>query len=285
MKSLYFFAFSFVICFSSLKAQFSVETAGDNHIPVPAGAVPFTDYRGAIILDGIVNDSVMLKAHFDTGAWGIAVPERLRTSDDMVKLQIGDWKNTLRATYLEEGNTFLKWFGEDCVLFGWDFFDGQIVEVSYNDGYIKVLRPDQLDSLQDYNRVKFHNKGKRLILTASVQMQNKTITGDYWIDTGLNGLIFFTHNIPSLYNLSFDETKKGRAKNMYNKETRIDILNADTIKIGDSYVTDRDILFPQSEWFVFKPNELYIGLLGNQFFHNFSVIFDFRENYLYLKPF
>lgn len=285
MKSLYFFIFLFIICFSSLKAQFSVETAGDNHLPAPDGAVPFKDYRGAIILDAIVNDSVKMKAHFDTGAWGIAVPERLRTADNLVKLRVGDWKNTLKATYLEEGNTFLNWFGQDCVLFGWDFFDKQIVEVSYSGSYIKVLQPEELDSIKGYNRVKFQNKGKRLILTASIQMQNKTITGDFWIDTGLNGLIFFTHNIPALYNLNFDETKAGKARNMYNKETRIDILNADTVKIGDSFVTGRDILFPQSEWFVFKPNDLYIGLLGNQFFHNFSVIFDFKKNYLYLKPF
>jgi len=286
IKFLCVFIFSFSICCVCLKAQFAIETlSGEEITGIPQGAVPFKDYRGAIILDGMVNDTVQIKAHFDTGAWGIAVPVRFKSPDNMVKLKIGEWENSLKASYLEEGNTFLNWFGGECVLFGWDFFDGKIVEVSYRDYYLRVLQPQDLQELEGYNRVDFRNKGKRLILTADVKMQGKYISGDFWIDTGLNGLIFFTHNIPELYNLTLDDTKAGRAKNMYNNQTKIDILVADTVRIGDSFVIDRDILFPQSEWFVFKPNDLYIGLLGNQFFHNFSVVFDFRKNQLYLKPF
>ena len=277
---------SFFVFILRLSAQFSVETTvGTDLAKIPAGAVPFKDYRGAIILDAIINDSISIKAHFDTGAWGIAVPEKYRTPNDTTDVKVGGWANKLKASYLEESNTFLRWFGQDCILFGWDFFDNKILEVSYKDSYIKVLDPDELNSLEGYSRVPFRNRGKRLILTAEVQMQGKNISGDFWIDTGLNGLVFFTHNIPALYNLSFDETKAGRARNMYNNETRIDILAADTVKIGDSFVTHRDTLFPQGEWFVFKPNDIYIGLLGNQFFHDFSVVFDFRKNYLYLKPF
>lgn len=286
IRFLCIFIFCFFICGTCLKAQFAVETTDSvDSLPKPQGAIPFKDYRGAIIVDALVKDSVKIKAHFDTGAWGIAVPDRFKSPDNKVKLKIGDLENTLKASYLEEGNTFLNWFGGECVLFGWDFFEGKIVEVSYKDYYIRVLQPEDLRKLGDYDRVEFRNKGKRLILSASVIIQNKNISGDFWIDTGLNGLIFFTHNIPGLYNLKFDETKAGRAKNMYNNQTKIDILTADTVKIGKSFVAGRDILFPQSEWFVFKPNDLYIGLLGNQFFHNFSVIFDFRKNCLYLKPF
>jgi hypothetical protein len=278
--------FSFFVFVLHLSAQFAVETTTDtDHAKIPAGAVPFKDYRGAIILDAVINDSVTIKAHFDTGAWGIAVPEKYRTLNDTVDVRVGEWTNKLKASYLEQNNTFLRWFGQDCILFGWDFFDNKILEVSYKDRYIKVLDPEELNSLEGYSCIPFRDRGKRLILTAEVQMQRKNISGDFWIDTGLNGLVFFTHNIPTEYDLSFDGTKTGRARNMYNNETRIDILAADTVKIGNSFVTHKDILFPQGEWFVFKPNDIYIGLLGNQFFHDFSVVFDFRKNYLYLKPF
>lgn len=285
MKMSCFFIF-FLFLLPSLKAQFSVETRADTDLSgMPDGAIPFKDYRGAIIVDATINDSLVIKAHFDTGAWGIAVPEKFRTANDTVSLKVGSWGNKLKASYLEENNTFLKWFGQDCVLFGWDFFDGKILEVSYKDGYIRVLKPNELNILNDYDRIPFRNRGKRLIVEASVEMQGKVISGNFWLDTGLNGLAFFTHDIPASYDLSFDQTKAGRAKNMYNKQTHIDILTADTVRIGDNYVTGKDILFPQSEWFVFRPNDIYIGLLGNQFFHDFSVIFDFRKNYLYLKPF
>lgn len=259
-------------------------TASDS---IPKDAIPFFSFKNNVILDGILNDSVSIKALLDIGAWGIAIPDKHGEGlqkYEKLSFRIGSWEKKLPVTFMSHGSQFLNWYGEDCVLLGWDFFDREILEISYTKHYIRVLDRLHLDSLtRGYNQVNFQNRGKRLLVEGEVTVQNKKIEGNFWIDTGLNGTLFFTHNIPKQYGLDLSKTKEGRAKNLDTNRTKISILKTDSIRIGNSCLIDRDIFFSESEWFVFHENELYVGLLGNQFFKNFSVIFDFRENILYLK--
>jgi len=271
-----------------------------NHIPVdsivqlPENAVPFSIYRGNIILDGVLNDSVPIKALFDTGAWGIAVPDKYKTSKepqsdawppkDREYFEVGEWGQSVIATYTTGQSQFLQWFKGECVLLGWDFFDGRILEISYRDRYIRILEQEELENLSGYEHVRFTERGKRLLIPATATVQDKKIEGHYWIDTGLNGTLFFTCNIPAQYNLDISTARTGRAKGIDRKASALNVLPADTVRIGNSFVTRREALFTGGAWSVFGENDMYIGLIGNQFFHDFSVIFDFRENKLYLKP-
>lgn len=260
---------------------------------IPTDAVPYFSFKSNVILEGLIDDSIPTKALLDIGAWGIAIPEKFRTNhstpgdtakQEKVRFKVGDWERDMVATYMKDDSQFLRWYGEECVLLGWDFFDNRIIEISYKDHYIREMKRRELDSLSaEYDCIKFIDWGKRLIVPASVHIDNKLIEGNFWIDTGLNGTLFFTNNIPADYNLDLSNTKSGRAKNLDTNHTPVNILKTDTIRIGNSIVTDRDIIFSNSEWFVFKKNDIYIGLIGNQFFRYFSVIFDFKRNNLYLK--
>lgn len=260
---------------------------------LPQGAVQFDLYRGNIILDGILNDSVHVKALFDTGAWGIAVPAKYKTSKEPKSdiwppntkehFRIGGLEQNVIATYTSEQSQFFQWFKGECVLLGWDFFDGKILEISYSGKYIRILDRNNLLNLKEYDCVNFKERGKRLLIPTLIVMQGKKIEGDCWIDTGLNGSLFFTHNIPTKYNLDTSKSHLGRAKGLEEKVSSLNVLMADTISIGHNYIIRREILFTDEAWSVFKENDMYIGLIGNQFFHAFSVIFDFQEKKLFLK--
>jgi hypothetical protein len=253
--------------------------------------VPFYNFKNNVVLEGIINDSIPIKALLDIGTWGIAIPERFGIEKettgtalkDEIRFKVGNWERKQVATVMTDNSQFLRWYGEECVLLGWDFFDDKILEISYKNHYIKTLERAELDSLNGYDCIGFSNRGKRLIVPASVKTQGKLIKGDFWIDTGLNGTLFFTYNIPTDYELDLNKTNVGRAKNLDTNQTKIIVLKTDTIQIGNSFLIDRDIIVSDSEWFVFKKNGLYIGLIGNQFFSNFSVIFDFQQNKLYIK--
>ncbi|MDU1890572.1 MAG: hypothetical protein E6767_07760 [Dysgonomonas sp.] len=252
---------------------------------IPKDAIPFQKFKGNVILDGYINDSIPIKALLDIGAWGIAVPRKHTPhTPDNVKFSIGKWSRILPSTYMEETDQLLKWYGSDCVLLGWDFFENKVLEISYKHNYIRVLNRHELATLSKYDCIKFANKGKRLIVPAYVNIDGKIINGNYWIDTGLNGTVFFTNNILTEHNININKTRKGRAKNLSTNRTSVNVLKVDAVQIGNSRVSDTEIIFSESEWFVFKKNDLYIGLIGNQFFQGFSVIFDFFENNLYLKP-
>jgi len=256
---------------------------------LPENTVPFLDFKNNVILDAYIDDSIPIKAMLDIGAWGLAVPEKFRKDKEgnkkyeRFRFSTGPWTKTMSATFMDANSQFLHWYGEDCVLLGWDFFYRRVIEISYKDKYLKEWRPRDLVDLQGYDCIEFKNKNRRLLIPASVTIQGKKIDGDYWIDTGLNGTLFFTHNVLTDYELDISKTKEGRAKNLDTNRTKVSLLRADTIQIGNTTLLNKDVIFSESEWFVFKKNDLYVGLLGNQFFKNFSVIFDFRENKLYLK--
>ncbi|MBF0649826.1 aspartyl protease family protein [Dysgonomonas sp. GY75] len=282
---------AFLVCILSLcSVKASVYSADSVPDVIPKGAIPFHSFKNNVILDGFINDSVPMKALLDIGAWGLAVPEYLRADkeagkkSERIRFNVGDWTKTMDATFMSPGSQFLHWYGEDCVLLGWDFFNRRILEISYKDQYIRELKPIELDSLKGYDCIKFQNRGRRLLIPTTVTIGGKIIEGNCWIDTGLNGTLFFAHNVLSKYGLDTGKTNEGRAKNLDSNRTKVNIMSADTINVGNSMLTGKDVIFTDSEWFVFKENDMYIGLLGNQFFRYFSVIFDFRKNNLYLKP-
>lgn len=257
---------------------------------VPDGAIPFYSFKNNVILNGFVNDTIPIKAMLDLGARGMAAPEWLkqdkehRKKTEPMRFKVGEWQKTMYATFMNADSQFLHWYGEDCILLGWDFFNRRIMEISYNHHYIRELKPVELSNLQGYDSIRFENRGMRLLIPTTVHISGKVIEGKCWIDTGLNGTLFFTYDILEKYDLDTSKSKAGRAKNLDTHRTKIDILKSDSIRIGNSMLTNREVFFSESEWFVFKENDMYIGLLGNQFFKNFSVIFDFRKNNLYLKP-
>lgn len=293
MRNIIFILSFFLLHIMNIYAAGSVIPA-DSIAQLPQGAVSFSTYRGNIILDGVLNDSVHIKALFDTGAWGVAVPAKYKTSKepesdvwpprDRERLRIGDWEQDVIATYTTGESQFLQWFKGECVLLGWDFFDGKILEISYKKQYIRELEQSDLHTLSGYDCVSFRERGKRLLIPVTISVQGKKIEGDCWIDTGLNGTMFLTHNIPTLYNLDVSKSRSGRAKGLEQKSSTLNVLQSDTISIGNNYIAGREILYTDEAWSVFKENDMYIGLIGNQFFHDFSVIFDFDKKKLYLKP-
>ncbi|NDV78894.1 aspartyl protease family protein [Dysgonomonas sp. 511] len=281
MARLLFFTFSFFFC----TCCFCIP--GDS---IPKDAVKFHSFKNNVILNGYINDTIPIKAMLDIGAWGLAVPERFRKDGEnrkqfeQIRFSTGKWAKTMPATFMNANSQFLKWYGDECVLLGWDFFNRRIMEISYKGHYIRELSRRELNGLSGYDTIHYENRGRRLLVNANVTIGGKEIKGKYWIDTGLNGTLFFTHDVLARYNINLEKAKEGRAKNLDVNRTKVNLVKADSIQVGNSLLTDKDVIFSQSEWFVFKENELYVGLIGNQFFKYFSVIFDFRENVLYLKP-
>lgn len=278
---------STIICCILLLVAGKINSCGLSCDSLPPGAIPYSDFKSNVILYGMLNDSIPMKALLDVGAWGIAVPAVANPEGSKyVTFEINGLKKRMQSSPMNENSQFLNWYGGHCVLLGWDFFDRRILEISYKDKYIRMLKRVELDSLKaGYDSIKFHNRGRRLIVEGTVNIGDKVIEGNFWMDTGLNGLLFFTDDIPAKYGFDLNKTKQGRAKNMDSGLTRVNMLRADTIRIGNSCITGHDVIFADSEWFVFRKNELYIGLIGNQFFKKFSVIFDFRQNVLYLKSY
>lgn len=248
------------------------------------------EYRhNSIYLEGIVKDTLAVGIMFDTGAYGLIASNNMREKFegcDSLTLQIGNQTHTYNKVKYIDSDTFKgikRQTGKDGILLGWDFFKDKCVEISYNNQYLRVF--DSLPCWDSYDRIKLSLNNNYLITPVRVNIQNKSFLLDLILDTGLNeSLVTHQGATPGLdYS---DSPKGGRGKMFNNHINRINSLIADTIRVGDTYMTNTHIGFLEKD--IFKTGDgkgqLYNGLLGNGFLENFSVIIDFKNEYLYLKP-
>lgn len=249
--------------------------------------VPFEydNFKKGIILDAIVNDTLHLKALFDTGAFGVAMSgvfSKNRNKKDTLtpfKLQIGRWIYKQPTTEYINNKLLFDFQGCDLI-FGRVFFIDKIIEISFEHHYIREL--ENTEDLGSYDKIplKLVN-GWLPVIKGKACIKGKTIEGEFIIDTGYNGTIKVSSSLIKKYKIptrdDFEFESVGITKN--NKNVR---SNADTIQVGCNYITNT-IAFLETE----KQSHFPLGvdgLIGNKFFDNFSVVLDFKNNYLYLTP-
>ena len=288
-------ALFYILCFVSCNSSTGKVSVGETQKDsiTLQGTVPFEydSFKKGIILDAIVNDTLHLKAFFDVGAWNVAMSgvllkkgnenQNIIVNDTItpVKLQIGSW--IYEQSYTEYiNNEFLFNFHGCDLLFGWIFFKGKIIEISFEHHYIREL--ENIEDLGGYDKIPFKFLNERIpFVKGKACIKGKTVEGEFIIDTGYNGTIKISSSLIKKYKIStrddFEFESVGLAKN--NKNVR---SNADTIQIGCSYITNT-IAFLETEKQAHFPVGID-GLIGNKFFDNFSVVLDFKNNYLYLKP-
>ena len=246
------------------------------------GTVPFEydNFKKGILLDAIVNDTLHVKAFFDTGSIGVAMSGEFSKNGSKkdiptpFKLQIGRWIYKQPST-IYINNKFLFDFHGCNVLCGGVFFMDRIIEISFEHHYIREL--ENTEGLGSYDKIPFKSENRcHPVIKAKVCIKGKTIEGEFLMDTGYNGTITVSSSLVNKYKIrtkdDFEFEAVGITKNTKNVRS-----SADTIQVGRNYITNT-IAFLETE------NNRAIGLIGNKFFDHFSVVLDFKNNYLYLKP-
>ena len=240
-----------------------------------------------IYLDGIVNDSIPMSVKFDTGAYGFTISNTLKPEfqDKLpVTLKIGSYQhifNNIKYSGATFFNAMKRNLGKDGILLGWDFFENKVIEMSYNKQYIKVLE-NTLD-LTSHDCIELILKGTDFIVPISIHMQNRLYHVHLVLDTGLDEtLVTCREFVPGL---NYSDAYKGSGKGMNNIINKLDAMNADSLKIGNNTLKNITIgIFEKNIFTYGNPPTKYEGLLGNKFLDNFSVVLDFKNKKLYLKP-
>ena len=262
----------FVMCQNSNKKKETVHVFPSDTIPMQYSP-GYPNFR-MLILDGIVNDSLPFKVFFDTHAGGssFSISDSLKNFfvSDSAFVQIGRFKKQMRINYLrsDRRNFFdLDALGKNSILVGWQFFENKIIEFDFQDPRIFVY--EELPDITEYSKIKIElSQSSKLIIPIQVVVQEKTLEDSVIIDTGHNGYVTLS---------SKHVEKQGiyATHSNFGKSTTCSIISADTIKIGDLYVTNQEMN-------VFYSNRS-LGLLGTKTMENFSVIMDLINYDLYLK--
>jgi predicted aspartyl protease len=226
------------------------------------------------ILDGIVNDSLHFDVFFDTGSAGnyIRIPESFKNlfDSDSAFVQIGKFKKQMGIHYWGNNqSSIISIIGNNTIMVGWQFFENQIIEFDFQNQRIVVY--EELPDITEYSKIKIElSQSSQLIIPVQVVVQEKTLEDSVVIDTGHNGYV-------TLSSKHFEKQGLFATYSNFGTSKTCSIVSADTIKIGDLYVTN------QNENMNIFYNNRSLGLLGTKTMENFSVILDLINYDLYLK--
>lgn len=260
-------------------------------ISLPPGAIPIyykVDSILCICFKAVLNKSDTVMVIWDTGASRMTIPNLYKNSlsqEDTIKLKIGsneiNYKDLVYFSDVRNSGRVARKTHKNVIFTGWNLFKNKIVEVSYKDRYIRML--ENTNGLASYDRIPFKIKNNDLEISLSVTIQGKVFQiKDATIDTGFNNTFISDNRV--LHGLNTKNSLPVQGLLGPDKDTISgNMLFADKIKAGNVSVDSLMIC-------ITKMGELKLGnwtvtnLLGNAFLENFSVVFDFINHNLYLKP-
>jgi len=310
MKQRLLFSISFIICFGCTYLPENSKTTGGtaacNAIPSHAVPVFYYDYLHLKLKIDSAEGSFI----FDTGFDNLCIDSIFYNLSKMNYLSSSSGKiygignayqelNLIRDTicFSMDSRTFrtsnvpvlnLKPIGGDYIdgLLGTRHFAGEIVEVTYTKGYLKVH--DSIDSVDvtGYSLIPMINSDFHFFIPATLKINDSvTITGNFLLDTATPESSL-TSYIAYKNDLSEKVDKKVLYYTMYGGiggESSGYDFSAVSLMIGG--LTLPDVIFSYSlDTAGSLASEDYIGILGNNILDRFDLIIDFRLNNLYLRP-
>ena len=145
---------------------------------------------------------------------------------------------------------------------------------------------DSVD-VSDYFKIKIEKRGNRLFIPMKVNINDTLlIAGNYQLDFGAGGTIAITSSAANKYNLIDNIEKKIPFYTKYGGvggESSSYSFRAKSIQIGDYVLNNVTMGFSADKSGALASDE-HFGLLGNSIYERFTVLIDFLNNDLYLKP-
>ena len=252
--------------------------------PAAHDTIPFTltEYNN-IKLKAVLNKQDTLDLKFDSGTTGLLLTNdairnktHLTNTDSAVnRLEIGNlaWDSLL--VYPVE----LSGQGTDG-RFGWDLFDGKIVEIDY-DKNIFIVHTKLPAISKAYSKLEIEYTHTLFCIRGELQIKNKKYKSRFLFDNGyqrtimLDTLIMHEQNYPK----DLEVIKKVIMKNGQGKEIPVLTVNNERLNLGKEVLLN----IPVQLLATGNPARFKTHILGNEVLKRFNTILDFQNNFVYLK--
>lgn len=171
-------------------------------------------------------------------------------------------------------------------ILGYTFFKDNFIEINYIKRKIKIYSGKKINSrkLAKYNSYPITIERNKPYLTSLIGIEDTSTESKFLLDTGSSDAVWFFQSASSnnikVPDISFyDFLGRGLSGEIYGKRARIQELNINNIKFKNPIVA-----FPDSNY-TSQLNLLdnRLGSVGSEIFKRFDVIFDYKNQMLYLK--
>lgn len=253
--------------------------------PVQHDTIPFvlTDYHN-IKFKAVLNQRDTLNLKFDSGTTGLLLTHdaiknkthNLNVEKEENHLQIGNlsWDN------LEIYPVALSGQGTDG-RFGWDLFDGKVVEIDY-DKNLMIVHSRAPKIGKGYSKFPIEYTRTLFCITGELQIQDKKFKNRFLFDNGyqrtimLDTLLMHEQNYPK----NLEVIKKVVMRNGQGQEIPVYTVNNERLNLGNMVLRD----IPVQLLATANPARFKTHIMGNEVLKRFNTILDFQNNYVYLKP-
>lgn len=250
------------------------------HDTIPFTLTEFNNIKIQAVLNKI--DTLDLK--FDSGATGLLLTKdaiKLKThlsntSEANNTLQIGNMSWDSLPVY----PVVLSGQGTDG-RFGWDLFDGKVVEIDYDKSiFIVHTRAPKMD--EGYSKFDIEYVHSLLCIRGELQIKGKKYKNRFLFDNGyqrtimLDTVLMHEQHYPD----NLEVIKKVIMKNGQGKEIPVITVNNERLNLGKQRLFNIPTQLMTTE----NPAGFKTHILGNEVLKRFNTILDFQHNDIYLKP-
>lgn len=230
-----------------------------------------------------------LNLNFDTGATELTILEEPLKNKVKTKL---DLYNTVYDIQIGNRTYNTKIYdnllaGHDTDgLFGWDIFDGLIVELNYDNNQMVIHSklPKAVKRDKNIQRLNLKYFNRRFFIEAEIAHAGTTVKDWFLFDSGYQRTVMLDNDILKEQKFPADEMKvikKVTMRGASGKEVPVITAGMESLKIGKFELKDIPVQIMTTNKTLFGAN---IHILGNEVLKRFNVFLDFQENVVYLQP-
>ncbi len=245
--------------------------------------IPFvlSEYNN-IIFKVTLDDKETLDLKFDSGT-----TDFLLTNETLGQLKL----NNLKGHHFKLGNQV--WENQEIYpvelsgqgtagRFGWNLFDGKIVEIDY-DKKLFIIHSKLPKRDKSYTKLDMEFMHTLFCIQASMQIKDKAYKGRFLFDNGYQRTVMLDQqlikeqqypkeNLPVL--------KRTILKNGQGEEIPVLTVKNEKLFLGNVCLNDVPVQLLATS----NPAQFKTHILGNEVLKRFNTILDFQENKVYLKP-
>ncbi|MBB6369520.1 hypothetical protein [Chryseobacterium shigense] len=242
--------------------------------------------QNTIFVKTILNKTDTLLLNFDTGTSELVLTQE--TLKNKIKSTLKSGSNILQIGKKEYQNlniypAQLSGHGTDG-RFGWDLFDGMIVELNHDKGIMVVHSqlPSHVKSKYSSLQMKYFNNV--FLVEVDIKQGQSKNKSWYLFDTGyqrtamLDGPLLNEQGFPAD---QMTTIKKVIMKNAQGKEIPVITSNLQSLSLGNVNLKDIPVqLLSQSR----LVGGSRMNILGNEIIKRFNIFLDFQKNRVYIQP-
>ena len=237
-----------------------------------------------IKIKAIINKKDTVDLKFDSGTTGLLL------TDDAIKNKIHSANTDSATNYLQMGNLIwdsllvypvvLSGQGTDG-RFGWDLFDGKIVEIDY-DKNLFIVHTQLPKISKDYSKFDIEYTNTLFCIEATLQIKDRQYKNRFLFDNGYQRTIMLDTILMNEqhYPKDLKVIKKVIMKNGQGKDVPVITVNNERLNLGKNALFN----IPVQLMTTGNPAGFKTHILGNEVLKRFNTIIDFQKNVVYLKP-